>query len=107
MLRAKGEIVFTLAGSNYTASNHFRVAFSFGDGLLFSGTIKSDNSEYNEGQTYNVDVEFFTIEGEAFRLLEPVIKDDLETVMCAGSRILGMAKLTDFVFEDRAEPVSA
>ena len=107
MLRAKGEIMFTLAGNNYTASDHFRVAFSFGDGLLFSGAIKSNHSEYTQGQAYHVSIEFFTIENEAFELLRPVIKDELDTVMCAGSRILGTARLTDFTFEDQIAQASA
>ena len=107
MLRAKGEIVFTLAGSSYTASNHFRVAFSFGNGMIYSGNIKSDNSEYIEGTAYLVDIEFFTIEDEAFILLQPVLKADLDVVMCAGSRILGIAKLSDFIFDNQAVLLSA
>ena len=107
MLRAKGEIIFTLEGSDYIASEHFRVAFSFGNGLLFSGTIKSNNDRYAQGQTYCVDIEFFTIENEAYELIIPYINDILDTVMCAGNRILGLAKLTDFVYEDKPIPISA
>jgi len=107
MLRAKGEIMFTLAGSDYKASDHFRIAFSFGDGMLYSGTIKSDYREYNQGQTYLVDIEFFTVEDEAYELLKPVLADEVDTVMCAGSKILGVAKLTDFYYEDQTTPISA
>ena len=107
MLRARGEITFTLDGCNYTASDHLRVAFSFGNGLLFSGTIKSDSNQYAQGQTYNVNIEFFTIEDEAYALVKPYLSDVLDTVMCAGSRILGLAKLTDFVYEGQPAKVSA
>jgi len=107
MLRAKGEIVFTLDGCNYTASDHFRVAFSFGNGLLFSGTIKSDVNQYAQGQTYHVDIEFFTIEDEAYELVKPNLECVMDTVMCAGSRILGLAKLTDFVFKNQPVLISA
>jgi hypothetical protein len=107
MLKAKGEIMFTLAGGNYTAGDHFRVAFSFGDGLLYSGTIKSDNDEYNQGRTYSVDIEFFTVEDDAYKLLKPVLADEINTVMCAGSKILGVAKLTDFYYEVRVSSIPA
>jgi len=107
MLKAKGDIIFTLEGSDYTASDHFRVAFSFGSGLLFSGAIKSDNKQYTQGQTYHVDIEFFTIEDEAYELVKPNLVDVLDTVMCAGSRILGLAKLTDFVYDGQDVKISA
>jgi len=107
MLRAKGEIEFTLEGSDYTTSEHFRVAFSFGNGLLFSGTIKSNNDRYIKGQIYHVDIEFFTIEDESYELIKPYLQDVLDTVMCAGSRILGLAKLTNFLYEGQPAKISA
>ena len=107
MLRAKGEIMFTLAGSNYTASNHFRVAFSFGEGMLYSGTIKSEYDEYCQGQTYRVDIEFFTVEDEAYELIKPVLAEEVDTVMCAGSKLLGVATLTDFYYEEQKTQISA
>ena len=100
MLSAKGEIIFTLQGINYTANDHFRVAFSFGEGLLFSGTIKSADDEYIQGQVYPVDIEFFTIEDEAYELIKTNLKNELDTTMCAGSRILGLAKLSDFIYDN-------
>lgn len=107
MLSAKGEIVFTLAGNNYTASDHFRVTFSFGNGMLYSGTIKSKYYEYLEGQTYDVDIDFFTIEDEAFFQLKPILEEKMDTVMCAGSRILGTANLTNFVYDNQPIMISA
>jgi len=107
MLRANGEVTFTLEGNNYTASNHFRVAFSFGDGMLYSGTIKSNKEEYIQGQTYHVNIEFFTIEDEAYKILRPVLADEVDTVMCAGSKIIGVAKLTNFIYEGEIAAVSA
>ena len=107
MLRAKGEINFTLKGNNYIASDQFRIAFSFGDGMIYSGTIKSNNNEYCQGQTYNVDIEFFTVDNNAYSLLEHVLSKEMETVMCAGSKILGIAKLSDFRYNDHMAPISA
>ncbi|MDR2571969.1 MAG: hypothetical protein LBD23_16955 [Oscillospiraceae bacterium] len=105
MLKAKGEIMFTLEESNYVANDHFRVAFSFGDGLLFSGMIKSDNEFYDHGKSYQVNIEFFTIEDEAYELIKSCLQAELETVMCAGSRILGLAKLFDFTYKNQNIPI--
>ena len=107
MLAAKGEIMFTLQDNNYTASDHFRVAFSFGDGLLFSGNIKSTHDEYIQGQVYHVDIEFFTIMDEAYELIKNNLKYELASTMCAGNRILGIAKLTDFIYDGQPVPISA
>jgi len=38
MLKAKGEIMFTVDGKNYI-SDQLRPAFMFAEGLLFSGNI--------------------------------------------------------------------
>jgi len=99
MLKAKGEIQFTIEGKNYEASNQFRIAFMFGEGLLFSGAIISNEKEYIQGQTYNVDVEFFTIEDEAYNAIKSTLGDVLDSVMCAGKKILGIAKLWDFEYK--------
>jgi len=95
MLKAKGEIMFTLDGKNYTA-DQLRPAFMFAEGLLFTGGIKSDNEMYYQGQTYNVDIEFYTIEDEAYSTLKPLLKDIMDLAVCSGKRILGKAKLWDF-----------
>jgi hypothetical protein len=107
MLTAKGDIVFTLEGNSYTASNQFRVAFSFGDNLLFSGTIKSDHKQYKQGESYQVDIEFFTIEDEAYELIKAKLQCELNSVMCAGSRIIGLARLSDFVYNSQSVAASA
>ena len=99
MLRAKGEIQFTIEGKNYEASNQFRIAFKFGDGLLFSGAIISSEKEYLQGHIYNVDIEFFTIEDEAYNAIKPSLGDQLDSVMCAGRKILGIARLWDFEYK--------
>ena len=98
MLRAKAEIQFTLEGKNYMPDNHFRVAFNFGEGLIFSGTIRSNHLEYIQGEKYLTDVEFFTVEDEAFSVLKPILKDYMDLAICSGSRILGKAKLHDFEY---------
>ena len=97
MLKAKGEIVFTLDGKNYTA-DQLRPAFMFAEGLLFTGGIKSDADMYYQGQTYDVNIEFFTIEDEAYSVLKPILKEDMDLAICSGRRILGKAKLRDFEY---------
>jgi len=97
MLKAKGKIVFTLDGKNYTA-DQLRPAFMFAEGLLFTGGIKSDDDMYYQGKTYDVDIEFFTVEDEAFKMLKPILKDYMDLAICSGSRILGKAKLHDFEY---------
>ena len=98
MLKAKGEIVFTLEGKNYTA-DQLRPAFMFAEGLLFTGGIKSDVDMYYQGQKYNVDVDFYTVEDEAYSILKPLIKDFMDLVICSGKRVLGKATLHDFTYE--------
>jgi len=97
MLKAKGEIVFTLENKNYTA-DQLRPAFMFAEGLLFTGGIKSNNDMYYQGQTYDVDVEFYTVENEAYTILKPLLKDFMELVICSGKRVLGKAVLHDFIY---------
>ena len=97
MLKAKGEIMFTLDGKNYTA-DQLRPAFMFSEGLLFTGGIKSDADMYYQGKTYDVNVEFFTVEDEAYSILKPILKDCMDLAICSGSRILGKAKLRDFEY---------
>jgi len=97
MLKAKGEIMFTLDGKNYTA-DQLRPAFMFSEELLFTGGIKSDTDMYYQGQSYDVNIEFFTVEDKAYSVLKPILKDDMDLVICSGKRILGIAKLRDFEY---------
>ena len=97
MLKAKGEITFTLEGKNYTATE-LRPAFMFADDLFFTGGIKSDADMYYQGQTYIVSVEFYTVEDEAYTVLKPILKENMDMAICSGKRILGKAKLRDFEY---------
>ena len=106
MLKAKGEIQFTVEGKNYEASNQFRIAFKLGEGLLFSGSIISNVKEYVQGQTYSVDIEFFTVEDEAYSAIKPSLGNELDSVMCAGRKILGVAKLWGFEYDRATHQVS-
>ena len=98
MLRAKAEIQFTLEGKNYVPDNQFRIAFKFGEGLIFSGTIKSNHAEYLQGERYMTDVEFFTVEDDAYVALKPVLHKGKTLSLCAGKRILGVAVLHDYTY---------
>jgi len=98
MLKAKAEIKFTMPDRIYKSGKHFRPVFRFGEGLLFSGTVMSDTIEYAPNQTYLVDIDFFTIEDEAYFALQPVLKPDMGLIIQEGARITGIAKLVDFAY---------
>ena len=98
MLKAKAEIQFTMQGRNYRGGKHFRPVFKFCDGLLFSGTVVSDNNEYVHNRPYTVDIEFFTIEDEAYRALQSVLQPGMGLTIQEGSRITGIATLLDFSY---------
>ena len=95
MLKAKAEIVFTLSDKNYTAREDFRVPFNFGEDLLFSGNIVSDHTEYVHNEKYLVNIEFFTIEGEAYDAVKHLLHVGSTIAMQTGSRLLGKAKLLE------------
>ena len=97
MLTANADIRFTLEDKSYSAKP-LRVAFNFGPGLLFTGEIISEYAEYSYNETYGVSVDFFTIEDDAYAALRPVLMPEMGVTMQAGSRILGTAKLNDFVY---------
>jgi hypothetical protein len=98
LLRAKAEITFTLPDRYYRWNKHFRPVFRFGDGLLFSGIILGDTVEYIPNQTYLVDIDFFTVEDEAFAALQPMLKAGMGLTIQEGARITGIAKLVDFAY---------
>ena len=97
MLKTKAEIQFTLEGKNYTA-DQLRPAFRFADNLLFTGCISSNQDMYYQGNTYEVDVDFFTIDDGAYGLLEPILEKNMGLTICTGKRILGIAKLLEFSY---------
>ena len=98
MLTANADIKFTLEDKSYSAKP-LRVAFNFGSGLLFTGEINSEHAIYTYNETYGVNVDFFTVEDEAYVALRPVLKPGMGVTMQAGSRILGTAELNNFVYE--------
>ena len=95
MLKAKAEIIFTLSDKNYIAREDFRVPFNFGEDLLFSGNIKSNHEEYVFNEKYLVEIEFFTIEGEAYEAVKHLLQAGNTIAMQTGSRLLGKAKLLE------------
>ena len=97
MLVANAEIKFTLEEKSYSAKPLW-VAFNFGPGLLFTGEIVSEHTTYSYNETYGVNVNFFTVEDEAYNALQSVLVPGLGVTMQAGSRILGTAQLSNFVF---------
>jgi len=100
MLKIKAEIMFTIPNQSYSGRQYpLRPTFNFGKGFLFSGTIKSAYNEYLYGQIYFVDVEFPTIECEAYDCIQHLVKIGMNLVIQIGLRIIGTAKLIDFVYE--------
>jgi hypothetical protein len=97
MLTANAAIKFTLENKSYSVKP-LRVAFNFGQGLLFTGEINSEHNEYEYNETYGVNIDFFTIEDDAYAALRPVLEPSMGVVMQAGSRILGTAELSNFVY---------
>ena len=97
MLTANAAIKFTLEEKNYSVKP-LRVAFNFGSGLLFTGEIVSDHPIYSYNETYGVNVNFFTVEDDAYAALQTVLMPGIGVTMQAGSRILGTAELSNFVY---------
>jgi len=102
MLSAKAEITFTLEGRNYSGMKHpLRPAFRFGEGLLFSGNIKSDATEYLYNNRYLVDIEFFTIEEEGYTAIEPYLNIGMDLIMQEGSQIIGLARINSYSYKGK------
>jgi len=102
MLNAKAEITFTLEGRNYNGGKYpLRPTFRFGDGLLFSGDIISDNTEYLYNKKYLVDIEFFTIEEDSYAAILPHLSVGNDLVMQEGSQIIGLARLNDYTYKGK------
>ena len=97
MLTANAAIKFTLEEKNYSVKP-LRVAFNFGPGLLFTGEIVSDHAVYSYNEIYGVCVNFFTVEDDAYAALNPILTPGIGVTMQAGSRILGTAELSNFVY---------
>ena len=97
MLTANAIIKFTLEDKNYSVKP-LRVAFNFGSGLLFTGEIISEHAEYLYNETYGVNVDFFTVEEEAYAALKSVLIPGIGVTLQAGSRILGTAELSNFIY---------
>ena len=98
MLTADAAIRFTLENKNYSVKP-LRVAFNFGPGLLFTGEIISEHPVYACNETYGVNIDFFTVEDDAYAALQSVLKPGMGVTMQAGSRILGTAELSNFVYD--------
>jgi len=102
MLNAKAEITFTLEGRNYSGDKYpLRPTFRFGEGLLFSGNIISDNKEYFYNKRYSVDIEFFTIEEDSYSAILPHLNIGMDLVIQEGSQIIGLAKLNNYVYTNK------
>lgn len=108
MLTAKVEIIFfnqhekTSNNDGISTKIALRPAFNFGEGLLFSGTIKSDSNieKYLFKNMYVVKVEFPTIEDEAYEVIESLLKIGMNLDIQNASKKIGEAKLLDYIYKD-------
>ena len=99
MLKAKAEIQFTIDGRVFN-KKYFRPTFNFGNNLLFSGNLISDEDIYLYSHQYIVDIDFFTIEDDAFNVVSPILKFGMDLAIQEGAhKIVGNAKLLDFQYE--------
>ena len=97
MLTADAIIKFTLENKSYNVKP-LRVAFNFGEGLLFTGEIISEHDLYSYNEPYKVNVDFFTIEDDSYSALKRILLPNMGVVMQAGSQILGTANLSNFKY---------
>lgn len=108
MLIIKAKIMFfnpkesLSKGDGLCTKNILRPAFNFGEELLFSGTIKSEseNEKFLYQSNYVVEVEFPTIEDEAYEAIQPLIQIGMNLNIQIASRIVGDAKLLDYTYKD-------
>ena len=99
MLKAKAEILFTIDGRQFD-KKYFRPTFNFGNNLLFSGNLISNDDVYLQNHTYVVDIDFFTIKDEAYSAVSPVLKTGMDFAIQEGAnKIVGIAKLLDYKYE--------
>ena len=99
MLKAKAEIQFTINGRKFDR-RYFRPTFNFGNNLLFSGNLISDNEVYLQNHPYIVGIEFFTIEDEAYTVISPILKEGMDFAIQEGAhKIVGIAKLLEYDYE--------
>ena len=98
VLKAKTAIQFTLEGKNRAGGDRLCVAFNFGNNLLFTGRVGNDGDVFVFNNEYSVDVDFFTVDAEAFTLLQPVLTKGMDLAIHEGKRIIGIAKLLEFSY---------
>jgi hypothetical protein len=99
MLKAKAEIQFTIEGRKFD-KKYFRPTFNFGNNLLFSGNLISEDDIYLQNHQYLVDIDFFTIEDDGYRAINPVLKPGMDLAIQEGAqKIVGIAKLLEYKYE--------
>jgi hypothetical protein len=106
MLKAKAEIQFTIDGRKFD-KKYFRPTFNFGNNLLFSGNLISDDDIYLQNHPYIVEIDFFTVEDDAYRAINPVLKPGMYLAIQEGAhKIVGIAKLLEYRYEPETSAVA-
>ncbi len=103
MIRAKMDIVFFKEKNtkNYKCDSILRPSFMVGEGMLFSGQIngKGTNGEYLLGGKYEVSVDFFTINDEAYIHTKHLINLGMTMNIQLASKVIGEAVLKSYIYE--------
>ena len=84
----------------YSTKYILRPAFNFGRNLLFSGSIKNTSNVevYLYNEKYEVDVEFPTIEDEAYEFVQPLLEIGKLITIQNASLVIGEAVILSFEY---------
>ncbi|MFC3800869.1 hypothetical protein [Cohnella sp. GCM10012308] len=104
MLLLKAKVMFEGLSNNLSTKIILRPGVNFGNGLSFSGDIKptGDVGDFlllNEW--YEVIIEMFTINEEAFHAIGHLVKDGNPIVFQVGSRKVGRGEIMEHLYIEK------
>lgn len=78
-----------------------RPAINFGDGLLFSGSVKVNESTtmIKRGESYEVTVNFPTIENEAYGAIRSFLCPNAVFKIQVSSKVIGKCTMLEYSYE--------
>jgi len=102
MLKTELEIVFFQPKENVCdgiQATNLRPPFRFCDGYSFSGFIESKRHiQFIYGEHYNVNVNFPTIESEAYEVIKDILSFNMILIIHIGSEEIGKGKLLKYEY---------
>ncbi|MFD2334599.1 hypothetical protein ACFSR7_35600 [Cohnella sp. GCM10020058] len=104
MLLLKAKVMFEGHKNNLSTKIALRPGVNFGNGLIFSGDIKpiggvGDFLVLNEW--YEVDIEMFTVEEEAFQAIGHLVKNGNPIVFQVGNRKVGRGEIIEYLYIEK------